>query len=344
MRILINIGHPAHVHFFKNFIWQMRERGHEVLISTVDKDVALQLLNAYGLEYDLFGKRGSNLFDHILELIKRDYHVYRLVKKFKPDIITGISDVFGAHVSKITKAKSIVFTDEEHAKLQNSITFPFADIICTATSYGRDLGKKQVRYNGYHELAYLHPNYFKPDPSVLNECGLNEGEKIIIVRFVSWGATHDIGQHGIMNQKQLISQLEPYGRVLITSEKELDPDMDQYRIRVKPERLHDLLYYAHLYIGEGATIASECAMLGTPAIYINTIRCGYLEEQEEKYGLIYNYPQKENAQELALNKAIELLQKGNLKEEWRVKKERMLQEKIDVTKFFIEFVENRRYK
>tara|TARA_B100000315_G_C14584869_1_gene592441 strand:+ start:2797 stop:2976 length:180 start_codon:yes stop_codon:yes gene_type:complete len=52
--------------------------------------------------------------------------------------------------------------------------------------------------------------------------------------------------------------------------------------------MHDVLYYATLYIGEGATMASECAMLVTHAIYVNSLTAGTLEKQEE-YGLIYGF-------------------------------------------------------
>ena len=53
--------------------------------------------------------------------------------------------------------------------------------------------------------------------------------------------------------------------------------------------MHDLLYYATMYIGEGATMASEAAILGTPSIYINTLRLSYTDEEEAKYDLLYNY-------------------------------------------------------
>jgi hypothetical protein len=45
MKILVDINHPAHVHFFKNFIWEMEERGNLILITCSKKDVAIPLLN-----------------------------------------------------------------------------------------------------------------------------------------------------------------------------------------------------------------------------------------------------------------------------------------------------------
>jgi hypothetical protein len=201
------------------------------------------------------------------------------------------------------------------------------------------LGKKQIRYNGYHELAYLHPNYFTPDPAVLEELGLEEGNPFIILRFVSWGASHDIGHHGIQNKIEFVKELEKYGRVLITSEGDMGPEFEKYKIKVSPEKLHDLLYYATLYIGEGATTASECAILGTHAIYVNTLRLGYTDEQEEKYGLVYNFSNPNTCEKDALNKATELLENEDLWKDGKEKREKLLSDKIDVTEFMVNFVE-----
>jgi len=340
MRLLINIGHPAHVHFFNYFIHQAEKDGHQVMVGCWHRGIVPNLLDAYHIEYCLVGKRIHGLPGMVFSQIRYEYNLYRLAKKFNPDILLGIGGTANSHVGKLIRKPSIVFTDTEHARLSNLITFPFADVICTPSCFKKDLGEKQVRYNGYHELAYLHPNYFKPDPSVLSELGLSENDRFIIVRFVSWGASHDARQHGFTNPKDIVSRLEPYGRVLITSEVKLDADLEKYRITLHPDKLHDLLYYATLYIGEGATIASECAVLGTPAIYVSTLRLGYLDEQEERYGLVYNFSNPRLAQEQAVAKAIELLQRNNLKEEWQLKREKLLQEKVDVTNFMVELIGN----
>ncbi len=341
MRILVDIGHPAHVHFFKNFIWEMEKRGHQLKVTARDKDVALRLLKAYDIEYTAVGRAGKGKFNLVREWVERDRKIYAIARRFRSDILTGIHNPCVAHVARFTGAKSIIFTDTEHAKLANMLTFPFADVICTPSCFKKDLGKKQVRYNGYHEFAYLHPNYFTPDPSVLDELGLSENDRFIIVRFVSWGASHDIGQRGfdLQGKRRLVEELGKYGRVIITSESPLPEEFEKCRITLPPEKLHDLLYYATLYIGEGATIASECAVLGTPAIYVNTLRLGYLDEQEERYGLVYNFSNPETAQTEALEKAHELLRRKDLREEWQAKRERLLQDKIDVTEFMVKLVE-----
>jgi predicted glycosyltransferase len=339
MKIIVDLGHPAHVHLFKNFILEMEKRGHEVLITARDKEILLYLLNAYGFEYITLSKQGKNLSGLAVELLKRDYKLFKLARSYKPDILIGLSEII-THVGKLLRKPSVVFTDTEHAKLSNLVTNPFADAIITPSCYKRDLCKKQIRYNGYHELAYLHPNYFTPNPAVRDEMGLSKDDTFIILRFVSWTAGHDVGQHGIKNKIELVRELEKYGQVFITSEGQLDKDLEKYKIKVSPEKLHDLLYYASLYVGEGSTTASECAILGTHAIYVNTLRLGYTDEEEEKYSLVYNFSAEKTMEKQAFDKALELLENINLRREGKRKREKLLNDKIDVTAFMVWFIEN----
>lgn len=340
MRILVDIGHPAHVHFFKNFIWEMEARGHEVFVITSDKDVTLDLLDKYNFTYELYGKSSNNFIGYLNQLIRGEFKTYKTQQKHDIDIIVGIPNEFGAHVSKITKAKSISFTDSEPATLSNFVTFPFIDVICTPSCFNKNIGRKQIRYNGYHELAYLHPNRFEPDPAVLDELGLSKEDNIIIVRFVAWAASHDIGQHGIQNKIEFVKELEKYGHVLITAESKLDPELEKYRIKISPEKMHDVLFYAKMLIGDSQTMTTEAAMLGTPAIRCNSFvgenDMGNFIELEQKYNLIFNYSDPDKA----LKKAVELIQKPNLKEDWEIKRDQLLKDKIDVTAFMVNFIEN----
>ena len=50
-------------------------------------------------------------------------------------------------------------------------------------------------------------------------------------------------------------------------------------------------------------MASECAVLGTPAIYVNSLTAGSLEEQEKRYGLIFGFRNSNGV----IEKGIELL-------------------------------------
>lgn len=336
------MGHPAHVHLFKNVIWRLQEKGHNVLVTARNKEVTIDLLKAYKFEYIKVGEIGSTKADLMREWINRDYEILKIAKKFNPDVLMGMSNPCVAHVSWILRKKAILLDDSEVTNFSHKITYPFANVICTPSLYKKDLGKKQVRYDGYHELAYLHPNYFTPNPSVLEYFGLNQRDKYVILRFVSWGANHDVGHKGLSleDKRRAVHELEKYGRVLITSEKPLPDDLEKYRISAPPEKMHDLLFYAQMLFGDSQTMTTEAAILGTPAIRCNSFvgenDMSNFKELENKYGLIFNY----NNSEESLEKAVELLHKSGLKEEWSGKKERLLKDKIDVTGFFIWFIEN----
>jgi predicted glycosyltransferase len=234
-----------------------------------------------------------------------------------------------------------MLTDTEHANLANWLTYPFTDVIIAPSCFkGEIKPKKHVVYNGYEELAYLHPNYFKPDQGVLGDVGLSDDAKFIIIRFVAWEASHDIGDHGFTNKKKVVKVLEEYGRVFITSETKLPRELEKYRISIPPEKMHYLLYYANLFIGESAPMSTESAILGTPAIFVSTSRRGYTDELESEYDMLYTFSDPNNAQEKALEKAVELLEDEDTKKKWQKKREKLLNDKIDVTKFMTEFIEN----
>lgn len=340
MRVVVDINHPGHVHYFKNFIWEMERRGHAVLITASHKDVATQLLQRYGLEYVDLGSYGSSRLKKLINIPIMDVKMYRAVKDFRPDILLGFSSIRAAHASKVLGVPAVIFDDTEHAAWEHRLYTPLSDVILTPTCFRKSLGRKQVRFDSYMELAALHPPHFRPDPSVLQELSLTGGDVFIVVRFVSWDANHDVGQHGIRDKVGLVKALEQYGRVLITSEGALPPELQPYQIRVPPENLHDLLYYATLYVGEGATTASECAVLGTHAIYVNTLGLGYITEENEKYHLISDFSSRACNNGTVLAEAKRLLQNPNLRAEGKKKGATLVLDKIDVTAFMIWFIEH----
>ncbi|AKB45089.1 DUF354 domain-containing protein [Methanosarcina vacuolata] len=339
VRLLINVLHPADVHLFKHLIWLFEKRGHDVKITARNKDCCKTLLDLYGFEYELISNAGNGISGLGFEMISRTKKFVSIIKRYDPDLVLSMMDPSSAIASKVCGKKYISLEDTEHSKLVINLTLPFTDVVLTPSCFKKKLGLKQIRYEGYHELAYLHPNFFQPNPNVLSELGLTESDPYIVLRFVSWGAIHDVGQHGISNKKDLVKMLEKYGKVFITSEGEIDIELEKYKLKLSSEKLHDLLYYATLYIGEGATTASECALLGTHAIYVNTLRLGYLNEEEDKYDLVYNFSTRFDIEKKVYDKALELLKNPNLKQEGKIKRENIIKDKIDVTKFMVQFVE-----
>lgn len=341
MRILIDIGHPKQVHIFKNFTWETQKRRHEILFTARDKEITIYLLRKFGFEYLSLGKHYKSIKGKIFGLIKYDFLLYRISRKFNPDIFLSHGSIYAAHVSFLCNRPHICNEDTGNME-QIRLYIPFTDILLTSNAYQRDHAKKQIRYNGYSELSYLHPNYFKSDPAILDYLKVKRDEKFVIMRFVSWKASHDIGQKGLslVMKRKAVKELSKYAKVFISSEEELPDDLKPYQIKIPPEKMHDALYYATMYLGEGATMSSECACLGTPAIYVSSLEVGCCTEQEKKYGLVFNYSESLEDQELSIKKGLELLKAPNLKQKWQKRRKKMLSEKIDVTAFMVWFIEN----
>jgi len=340
LRILFDIAHPAHVHFFKNPAQILQDRGHEILFTSREKDIALNLLDELEIEHkpiSSLNKDGS-LIGFATELIKRDYALLKIANKFKPDVMAAIGGTFISHVGILTQAKSLVFYDTENASLQNAITYPFASCVIVPNCYKAWLPKnRHIRYHGYHELSYLHPNYFTADQNLAEKNGLSSSKPNFLLRLVSWQANHDIGEQGWTTEllNSLINFLKTQGEVIISAEGELPAEFEHLRYQGKTSELHHVMAFCRLFIGESATMASESAVMGVPAIYAANTGRGYTDEQESLYGLV------KNIQELNWDK-LESAITSILKQpahHWRRAAKKLLKNTVDVSEFTANCIE-----
>lgn len=341
MKILVDIGHPSHVHFFKNAVSILLKKGNEIKITARNKDVTIALLDAYGLDYEIVGTNKKGFFKKAIYVAKIEKNIYNICKKFQPDLLLGASGNFYiTHVATIVGKPSIIFEDSEPDKSIYWLCKPFATYFCTPTNFSIDLGKfKHIRYKGYKELAYLHPNQFRADESVLERLGLKKNHRFILLRFVAWSAAHDVGHKGfsLEDKRLLVKELENYGKVYISSEAELPPEFENNKLKIPPHKIHDLLYYAYMFVGDSQTMATEASILGIPTVRSNSFvgTMSNFKELEEEYELMYSIkdPRK------ALVKALELQEDKNLKQKWIERREKLLRDKIDVTEFIVDLIE-----
>lgn len=343
MRILIDIGHPAHVHLFRNLYKSLIDDGHFVIVTTRDIPIAKKLLFLYDIPFVSLGKKADGLLGKFFDLLNFGFQIFRLVKRHKINLAIGTS-INIAHVSRFAKLTSFVFDDDdsEVQPLMKKYGHPFADFIVSPDVL--DFERKasnHVTYPAYHELAYLHPKAFTPDVQVIKDFGIEEGEKYFILRFNAFKAHHDIGVSGLSidQKRRLIEILSKKGRVFVTSERNLDEELLKYQLSVSPEKMHSFIYFAHMLIGDSQTMTSEAAVLGTPSLRCNSFagRISYLEQQEKKYGLTYAFlPTEYDSLEAKLR---ELLAMADLKKDFAERRTKMLADKIYSTPFFKDMIE-----
>jgi hypothetical protein len=341
MTLLVYLGHPAHFHLFKETIKNLQAKSIKVVIVIKSKDVLEKLLIDSKLSYINISE-GNIKGNAYKNFGKRLYNLSKIIRKNKPKLLIGSAAEL-AVLGKLFRIPSYIFFEDDFEAVKKfaKIAGPFATkLICPDCCSAWKWSGKKLGYKSYHELAYLHPNHFTPDAEKIKHI-FNLYEKNYILRFAQLTAYHDIGKSGITTHiaQQLIDMLSKHGNVFITSERELEPQFEKYRIQISPLDIHHALYFADMYIGDSQTMTAEAAVLGTPAIRFNDFvgELSYLEELEHTYHLTYGL--KTNHPEKLLEKVNELLNIPDLKQEWQNRRERMLGECIDMSKFMTSLVE-----
>ena len=298
------------------------------------------MLGLYGFSYTSRGKGQNGRFGKFMYLLYADYKLLQTSRSVKADLHLNFLHPYPSQVARLLGKVSLVFSDTEHASLHHKLTVPFATKVFTPYCYRIHLGEKHIRFNGFMELAYLHPNYFSPNPCVLELLNLKYGESYVIMRFVSWTAAHDFGHKGMSleNKRKAIKEISRYAKVFITSEGKLPDDLAQYKMHVPVNMMHDALYYSSLLFGESATMASEAAVLGVPAIFIDNDGRGYTDEEERKYGIVFNFKESAEDQELAIQKAVEIVKDQKNRAKFRDARNKILFDCIDTTAFMVDEV------
>ncbi len=344
MKLLFYLHHPAQFHLLKNVITELKKQ-HEVTILATKKDVLEDLLRDFGFEYInmLPNGRKSNKLSIAWGLLKQDYRLLKICLANRPDLMIGTSTEI-AHIGKLLNIPSVFLNEDdvEAVPLVGKIAYPFAKHILAPDICSTGKWKhKTIHYKGYHELAYLHPNHFKADPA-LAEKYTPVREPYFLIRFAKFGAHHDVGIKGISDEiaRKLIGLLQPHGRIIITSERELPQEFEPFRIAVSPLDMHHVMAYASMFIGDSQTMAAEAGVLGIPFVRFNDFvgRIGYLKDLEAHYKLGHGIRSTETAQ--LYQTVQEMLNNKNLKEVFQERRRRMLADKIDVADYLVRFIGN----
>lgn len=341
MRVLFDIVHPAHVHFFKHIIRGLEARGHQTRIVARDKDVTNALLDQLGFNYESVGRPKKSLFGMAGELLHRDLALSRVAREFRAELIMTRNPA-GAQVGRLLGVPAVFDTDDGRAAgIHFWAAAPFAHVVTTPDCTAEDYGRRHVKYPGYKQTAYLHPRHFTPNRDVLAALGVQPGERYFIVRFVAMGASHDLGEGGLPLEVKLaiLDRLRASGRVFVSSEGALPESLAALRFPLGPERMHDALAFADLLVGDSQTMAAEAAVLGTPSLRVSswTGRLAYLSELEHRYGLTFAY-QPQSAAEL-LHHLDRWLGTPNLRASLALNHSRLLADKVDVAQWFVDFLE-----
>jgi len=330
-RLLIDVGHPAHVHLFNELASVLALKGWDILFTLREKGESKALLIAYKLPLIAYGHSENKPISKIFSVIGKCIDLNKIFKSFQPTLSISHGSFYLSLVSWYNNTPNITLEDTGNME-QILLYLPFTQTILTPNSYHHDHGKKQIRYNSFHEAAYINVVAEKNRRQ-------NHGYKpnVILIRLVDWTATHDIGHHGLSIETilELLKLGDEETEFKILSEKSLPVELKNYELFIAPDQLHEYLLRVKLYIGEGATLASECAIMGIPTIYVNPLKAGVIDEKIDA-GLMYHFVTDLEV----LKKVKELLNDPNILMKHQNAVADFYRGKIDLTAFLVWFIEN----
>ena len=306
MRILIDILHPKHVHFFRPLIRRWTGKGHAVKVATRDKDITHELLDIFQIPYLCLSRQKKGI-GMSLELLAHWRNLIAVLQDFKPDVVMSIGGIMTSIPCKVRGIPNMALTDTETAELGNRISFPFADCVLTPEWFTKDFGKRHFRYRSFHEWSYLHPEEFLPDPYMVRSEGINPEEPYAVIRFVRWDALHDRGEEGFRREDatRLLQGLAGKMKIVLSSESTPPPEFVPYAAKVRVDRMHHVMAFSRLVVGESPSMCAEASLMGVPSVLASSWagKCGNMKVLSGHFGLMQVYEKGLDACDAALDVA-----------------------------------------
>lgn len=339
MKIIFEINHPKHYYQFK-YLAKFFEVKHDVFFVARNKEIVFKILENEKVKYKKFGTHYKSLMGKLVGAVEIFITYNKIIKEIKPDLIISKASPYSTLLCYSTKIKTIIFPDSEIVELTNKLVSKLADYVITPKFFLKDYGKKHYKVNGFFEECYLCPEVFTPDPKIKKQLS-PDGRAYAILRFVSWNANHDVGKSAVSSQliEKIIRTINQYLNVYITCEAVLPEKLVKYELPIPKNQIHSALFYADLYVGDSQSMATESALLGTPAIRCNKFvgehDMNIFKVLENKYNLLLNFSDWDSA----LTKAEEICKNPELKKEWHNNTEKYYNDKEDLNKQIISIIE-----
>jgi len=343
-RYFFEVNHPGQVHLLRNLYFDLTTKGHFVFVGCKDERIITDLLLNYKVPFYKLGKKGNGKWGKLIKQIVFDFRALVLILRHRCRIGVG-SSMTNDHISAIIpwfKAIHLSDDDETAVPLIVKFSYPFAYRILAPNCIEiPTFEKKLIRYPSYHEMAYLHPSRFQPDPTVLEKANLKAGEPYFVLRFVALKGHHDNGHMGISIDRKriLIEFLTSKGKVFITSEKPIETEFEHLRLPIPPQDIHSFLYYASGFVGDSQTMTTEAAILGTPSFKCNTFarKLSIPNEIQDDYQLCFSY-QPHDFDAFFNHIQTTFSDTAEAKKIWQVRRNKLMNEKIDLTQYLSDYL------
>ena len=278
MRVWIDISNSPQVAFFRPLVARLRERGHDVEVTTREYAQTTELLTLHGIPHEVVGPAhgGASAAGKARSLAGR----LRALRRFARARSFALALSHASHelplVARSLGIPSAYAFDYELARAQHGLGCRAARRVVVPDTIPQDrldrLGAtaaKVRRYPGLKEEYYLHG--FEPDDSVLTTIGIDPTRILVVVRTPPDVALYHRHRNPLFGGvPQRLGRDEDVQAVVLPRTAE---QRDSIRTRDLPSLLvpehaidaQSLVALADLVVSAGGTMNREAAALGVPA-------------------------------------------------------------------------------
>jgi len=267
INILFDLNHPADVNFFKHSIYKLHKK-HNIKVIYRGRG-SLRKIIKYELpfiESYQIGSHKKSFFSKVFFQLVRELKILKYLIKNKIDIVVCFGST-SALSSWLLKVPYLAFDDDFEYK----IPFYYANIFCTQHIYPDFItftNNKTIKYSGFKELAYLHPNHLRLNLKKLSEFNLKKN-KYVFIREIKGASLNYYSKKTILDK--IISSVVKRGLKIVLSIEDkslVNKYKDDCIILEEPvSDYYSIIYNALFVISSGDTVSRESALLGVPVIF-----------------------------------------------------------------------------
>ena len=283
MRVWVDLTNSPHVLVLRPVIAHLRSQGHEVLVTARDFAQTVELARRHGLDADVIGRhRGGRLAAKGLGLVDRSLALTRWARRHGPfDLALGHGSNDVTVAARLLRIPCSTMFDYEWATVQHTVNCRLAQAVVVPDAipperldrYG---ARRKLRpYPGLKEEYYLAD--FEPDPTVLDDLGLDPAEPIALVRTPPSVSLYPRFENDVF--AQVLERLRGTQTVVLPRVAEQRAQLDGF---IVPERAIDaqsLIAFADVVLSAGGTMNREAVALGTPVWTTFEGRLGAVDER-----------------------------------------------------------------
>ncbi|MBP6870618.1 MAG: DUF354 domain-containing protein [Bacteroidales bacterium] len=232
MNILFDLVHPADVNLFKHVIQILNGQGHRIVITLRQRGsperIAQQELAGFNL--CVIGSHQKSILRKVLAFISREIKFFGFLKKEKIDVAVCQGVTFG--FSCKLRGIPLIHHDDDHEYRFSFLLGKYLSAKDIMPDFMPVKGSNFIKYRGYKELAYLHPNYFKPDQKIVSANNLTPFRYVFIREIANISLNYQ-GRTSFL--VEILKHLKKKGLEILLSleDKSKTPDFQPYATILK---------------------------------------------------------------------------------------------------------------